>query len=63
MESMETKTERSELTLQAIVDTALQMAIDEGLESLSIGELAKRLALSKSGCSRASVRAKPCSWR
>jgi len=46
---MEAKTERSELTLQAIVDTALQMAIDEGLESLSIGELAKRLALSKSG--------------
>ncbi len=46
---MKTKTERSELTLQAIVDTAMQMAIDEGLESLSIGELAKRLALSKSG--------------
>ena len=46
---METKTERSELTLQAIVDTALQMALAEGLESLSLGELAKRLSLSKSG--------------
>jgi AcrR family transcriptional regulator len=46
---METKTERSELTLNAILDTALQMAIAEGLESLSIGEVAKRLSLSKSG--------------
>ncbi|MBB5204754.1 AcrR family transcriptional regulator [Inhella inkyongensis] len=46
---MEAKTERSELTLQAIVDTALQMALAEGLESLSMGELAKRLSLSKSG--------------
>lgn len=46
---METKTERSELTLAAIVDVALDMALREGLESLSLGELAKRLQLSKSG--------------
>lgn len=46
---METKTERSELTLASIVDAALAMALAEGLESLSLGELAKRLQLSKSG--------------
>jgi AcrR family transcriptional regulator len=40
---------RSELTLAAIVDTALTMAAAEGLESLTIGEVAKRLGLSKSG--------------
>src|SRR5215471_6631204 len=40
---------RSELTLAAIVDTALDMAAAAGLESLSIGEVAKRLGLSKSG--------------
>ena len=46
---METKTERSGLTLAAILDTALQMAAKEGLESLTIGDVAKRLGLSKSG--------------
>jgi AcrR family transcriptional regulator len=46
---MEAKTERSELTLAAILDTALRMAATEGLESLTIGEVAKRLDLSKSG--------------
>src|SRR5512134_1805575 len=40
---------RSELTLAAIVDTALDMAAAGGLESLTIGEVAKRLNLSKSG--------------
>jgi AcrR family transcriptional regulator len=40
---------RSQLTLAAIVDTALSMAAAEGLESLTIGEVAKRLNLSKSG--------------
>lgn len=40
---------RSELTLTAIVDAALDMAAAEGLESLTIGEVAKRLGLSKSG--------------
>jgi AcrR family transcriptional regulator len=43
------KTARSELTLAAILDTALQMAAADGLESLTIGEVAKRLGLSKSG--------------
>lgn len=46
---METRTARSELTLAAIVDTALEMAQRDGLEALSLGELAKRLQLSKSG--------------
>jgi AcrR family transcriptional regulator len=46
---MEAKTQRSELTQQAIVDAALEMACETGLDSLSIGELAKRLNLSKSG--------------
>jgi AcrR family transcriptional regulator len=40
---------RSQLTLAAIVDTALTMAAAEGLDSLTIGEVAKRLNLSKSG--------------
>ena len=46
---METKTHRSGLTLAAILDTAISMAATEGLESLTVGELAKRLNLSKSG--------------
>ena len=46
---METRTERSEATLTAIVDTALSMALADGLNSLSLGEVAKRLGLSKSG--------------
>ena len=46
---METRTERSGLTLAAILDTALQMAAAEALDSLTIGEVAKRLNLSKSG--------------
>jgi AcrR family transcriptional regulator len=43
------KQARSELTLAAIVDIALEMAAAEGLESLTIGEVAKQLGLSKSG--------------
>jgi AcrR family transcriptional regulator len=46
---VETKTHRSGLTLTAILDTAIAMAAQDGLESLTIGELAKRLGLSKSG--------------
>ncbi|MGA0612069.1 TetR/AcrR family transcriptional regulator [Caldimonas sp. KR1-144] len=46
---MEAKTSRSELTRAAILDTALEMAAADGLESLTLGELAKRLNLSKSG--------------
>ncbi|MBX3606770.1 MAG: TetR/AcrR family transcriptional regulator [Piscinibacter sp.] len=47
--TVEAKTQRSGLTLAAILDTALEMAAAEGLESLTIGEVAKRLGLSKSG--------------
>lgn len=46
---METRTERSEATLAAIVGTALDMAVADGLNSLSLGEVAKRAGLSKSG--------------
>ena len=46
---METRTERSEVTLGAIVETALAMALAEGLNSLSLGEVAKRAGMSKSG--------------
>ena len=46
---METRSERAETTLTAIVGAALDMAVTEGLESISIGEMAKRLDLSKSG--------------
>lgn len=46
---MEAKTSRSELTRAAILDTAVLMAAEEGLESLTVGTLAKRLGLSKSG--------------
>ncbi len=46
---MDAKTDRSELTRAAIVDTALEMATADGLESLSLGEVAKQLGLSKSG--------------
>src|SRR5512144_2443973 len=49
LERCPTKTQRSELTLAAILDTALAMAASDGLESLTIGEVAKRLGLSKSG--------------
>jgi AcrR family transcriptional regulator len=47
--AIEIKTQRSGLTLAAILDTAIAMAAADGLESLTIGEVAKRLGLSKSG--------------
>jgi AcrR family transcriptional regulator len=46
---MEARTGKSELTLAAIVDTALDMVAESGMESLSIGEVAVRLNMSKSG--------------
>ncbi|MES2149380.1 MAG: TetR/AcrR family transcriptional regulator [Pseudomonadota bacterium] len=46
---MDTQTEKSEHTLAAIIDTALELVSAQGLESLSLGEVAKRLGLSKSG--------------
>ena len=47
--TLQTKTHRSELTLAGILDTAIEMAAADGLESLTVGEVAKRLGLSKSG--------------
>jgi AcrR family transcriptional regulator len=46
---MDTPAAKSDLTLSAIVDAALDMAAAQGMESLSLGEVAKRLAMSKSG--------------
>jgi len=46
---MPAKTEKSELTYAAIVDAALDLAAAEGLERLSLGEIARRLDISKSG--------------
>lgn len=40
---------KSERTLGAIVNTALELAITQGLSSMSLGEVAKRLGISKSG--------------
>lgn len=40
---------KSELTYAAIVDAGLAMAAAEGIGNLSLGEIAKRLGLSKSG--------------
>ncbi len=42
-------TSKSELTHAAIVDAALELAFVEGIGKLSLGEVAKRLGLSKSG--------------
>jgi len=49
LQRMTAKTEKSELTFAAIVDAALDMAAAQGLESLSLGQVAKRLDISKSG--------------
>jgi len=46
---MDTHASKSELTLAAIVDAALDMAASQGMESLSLGEVARRLGISKSG--------------
>jgi AcrR family transcriptional regulator len=46
---MTIKLAKSEQTLQAIVKTALQIAVVEGLDAISLGEVAKRLGISKSG--------------
>ncbi len=48
-ESMATKRVKSENTLAAIVATALEIAVVEGLKNISLGEIAKRLDISKSG--------------
>lgn len=46
---MESMASKSELTYAAIVDAALAIAAEEGISKLSLGEVAKRLDLSKSG--------------
>lgn len=46
---MDTLTAKSEATYAAIIDTALDMALADGIGKLSLGEIAKRLELSKSG--------------
>ncbi len=48
-ESMATKRVKSENTLASIVTTALEIAVVEGLKNISLGEIAKRLDISKSG--------------
>ncbi|NRR33367.1 TetR/AcrR family transcriptional regulator [Oxalobacteraceae bacterium] len=46
---MDTLTAKSEATYAAIIDAAMQMAAAEGIGKLSLGELAKRTGISKSG--------------
>ena len=46
---MDTLTAKSEATFATIVDAALEMAAAEGIGKLSLGELAKRTGISKSG--------------
>jgi AcrR family transcriptional regulator len=48
-ESMVTKRVKSENTLAAIVSTALDIAVVGGLNSISLGDIARRLDISKSG--------------
>lgn len=47
--SMDTCTAKSEATYAAIVKAALDMALADGIGKLSLGEIAKRLEISKSG--------------
>ena len=52
---------KSELTYAAIVDAALDLAAAQGLESLSLGQVAKHLGISKSGVfSRVGSRERCC---
>lgn len=46
---MTIKLAKSEQTLQAIVKTALEIAVVEGLHHATLGEVAKRMDISKSG--------------
>lgn len=46
---MDAKTHKSELTRATIVDAALQLAADEGLEAINLQVVADRAGLSKSG--------------
>ncbi|BEP64223.1 TetR/AcrR family transcriptional regulator [Variovorax sp. V213] len=46
---MDAKTQKSELTRAAIVGAAMDLALTEGLEAITLQAVASRLALSKSG--------------
>lgn len=46
---MDTLTAKSEATFATILDAALEMAAAEGIGKLSLGEIAKRTGISKSG--------------
>ncbi|MBJ2156063.1 TetR/AcrR family transcriptional regulator [Variovorax sp. IB41] len=46
---MDAKTQKSELTRAAIVGAAMDLALAEGLEAISLQVIASRLGLSKSG--------------
>ena len=46
---MDAKTQKSELTRTAIVGAAMDLALTEGLEAITLQAVASRLALSKSG--------------
>ncbi|MYM26395.1 TetR family transcriptional regulator [Duganella sp. FT135W] len=46
---MDTLTAKSEATYATIIEAALEMAAAEGIGKLSLGELAKRTGISKSG--------------
>jgi AcrR family transcriptional regulator len=46
---MDTPTAKSEATYATILDAAMEMAAAEGIGKLSLGELAKRTGISKSG--------------
>jgi len=46
---MDTLTAKSEATYAAIIETAMDMAAAEGIGKLSLGEVAKRTGISKSG--------------
>ncbi|MES2937332.1 MAG: TetR/AcrR family transcriptional regulator [Pseudomonadota bacterium] len=46
---MEARTQKSELTRAAIVGAALDVALEQGLEALSLQSVADRVGLSKSG--------------
>ncbi len=48
-ESMATKRVKSENTLATIVATAMEIAVGGGLTSISLGDIARRLNISKSG--------------
>lgn len=46
---MDAKTQKSELTRAAIIGTALDLALEKGLQALNLQTVAERLGLSKSG--------------